>query len=161
QMRAAVRVVLDAFHFRRDTVLVATEIDLAIVLLVATAHVARGDTAAVVATGGFRLLLQQRRVRLALVQAGGYHLDQRTATGGGRLNFYQGHDLLRRVEVDVAAFGQADVRLLPVVAPTGEAAETLFFAFDVRDAHALHLDLLVLGREQQFDRRLDFRLGRI
>src|SRR5438046_1990624 len=45
EMRAAVRVVFEALHLRRDAVLVAAEIDDAQVMLVATALVAHGDAA--------------------------------------------------------------------------------------------------------------------
>jgi hypothetical protein len=64
----AVRVVLDALDLRRDAVLVADEIDHAVVVLVATALVAGGDVAVVVAAGLLDLGFQQRRVTLALVQ---------------------------------------------------------------------------------------------
>src|SRR5438105_1047478 len=68
QVGGAVRVVLDALDLRRDAVLVATEVDDAVVVLVATALVASGDVAVVVAAGLLVLGFQQRRVRFTLVQ---------------------------------------------------------------------------------------------
>ena len=58
-----------------DAFLVALEVDHAVMLLVATADVAGGDAAVVVAATGLALLLEQRRMRRALVQAG---VDTRT-----------------------------------------------------------------------------------
>ena len=58
----AVRVVLDALDLGRDAVLVAHEVDHAVVVLVATALVAGRDVAVVVAAGLLELGFQQRRV---------------------------------------------------------------------------------------------------
>src|SRR5690606_10138556 len=80
-VRGAVGVVLDPLHARRNAFLVALEVDDAVVLLVATADVAGGDAAVVVAATGTALLLQQRRVRFALVQLGRHHADRGTAAG--------------------------------------------------------------------------------
>src|SRR5690606_36128202 len=64
----AVRVVLDALDAGGDAFLVALEVDDPVVLLVAAAHVARGDAPVVVAAAGAVLLLGQRRVRVTLVE---------------------------------------------------------------------------------------------
>src|SRR5690625_4138546 len=87
----AVGIVFDPLHARRDAFLVALEIDNAVVLLVATADVAGGDAPVVVAATGAALLLQQRRVRFALVQLGRDHADRGAAAGGGGLEFHQWH----------------------------------------------------------------------
>src|SRR5690606_4521423 len=90
-VRGAVRVVLEPLHARRDADLVALEVDDAVVLLVATTDVAGGDAAVVVAATGTALLLEQRRIGLALVQLGIDHADRGAATGGRRLEFHQWH----------------------------------------------------------------------
>ena len=64
----AVRVVLDALDLGRDAVLVAHEVDHAVVVLVTTALVTDRDVAVVVAARVLQLRLEQRRFRLALVQ---------------------------------------------------------------------------------------------
>src|SRR6185436_16348989 len=59
-------------------------------------------------------------------------------------------------EVDFLARLQADVCLLGVIAAPGITAEALDLALRIDDLDAVDLDL-----EQQFDRRLDLRLGRV
>src|ERR1700754_157417 len=93
-VRATVRVVLETLDLRRNAVLGATEIDDAVVLLVTTALVARGDVTVVV-TACLRLFhVEQRCVRLAFVQVLVHHLDHRAATRRSRLNFHDCHDYL-------------------------------------------------------------------
>src|ERR1700693_5972134 len=53
-VRSAVRVVFDTLALCRDTVLVATEIDHAVMLLMTTADMTSGDVTVIVATGGLR-----------------------------------------------------------------------------------------------------------
>jgi hypothetical protein len=65
-VRRAVRIVLDRLDDTGNAVLVATEVDDAVLLLRATALVARRDAAGVVARTGLALRNGQRRVRLAL-----------------------------------------------------------------------------------------------
>ena len=67
-VRAAVRIVFETLDLGRDAVLVALEVDHAIVLLVTAALMAHGDVAVVVAAGVLGLALDQRVVRPALVQ---------------------------------------------------------------------------------------------
>jgi xanthine/uracil/vitamin C permease (AzgA family) len=67
-MGRAVGVVLNAFDFGRNGVLVALEVHHAVVVLVTAAFVARRDMPVVVTAGFLELWLQQRRVRLTLVQ---------------------------------------------------------------------------------------------
>src|SRR5690606_36210376 len=95
-VRGAVGVVLDPLHARRDAFLVALEVDDAVVLLVATAHVPGGDAAVVVAAAGVALLFNQRRVRRTLVQLGRDHADRGTAAGGSGLEFHQWHGITLR-----------------------------------------------------------------
>src|SRR5690606_16311086 len=78
-VRGAVRVVLDPLNARRDAFLVALEVDDPVVLLVATADVAGGDAAMVVAPTRPALLLEQGRMRRALVQVGRHHADRAAA----------------------------------------------------------------------------------
>src|SRR5882724_3052771 len=124
---AAVRVVFEALDPGGNAVLVAHEIDDAIVMLVPPALMARGDVAAVVAAGSLALFLDQSGNRLALVQVAVDDLDQRAPAGGCRFDFDERHLLgLPCCEVDLLARLQADISLLPVPAASDEAAETLF-----------------------------------
>src|SRR2546426_1067189 len=91
QVGAAVGVVLEPLDAGRDAVLVAPEVDQAVMLLVAAALVPHGDTAMHVAAVGLRLLDHQWPVRLALVQLGRDHLDQRTPARRSRFDFYEWH----------------------------------------------------------------------
>ncbi len=86
-MRAAVRVVLEPLDDTRNAVLVAPEIDDAVALLVTTAAMPDRDAAVVVAATLRRFLVDERSVRLALVQAVSLDLDDETAPGRGRLCF--------------------------------------------------------------------------
>src|SRR6266404_3741485 len=154
---AAVRVVFEALDPGGNAVLVAHEIDDAIVMLVPPALMARGDVAAVVAAGSLALFLDQSSNRLALVQVGVDDLDQRAPAGGCRFDFDERHLLgLPCCEVDLLPRLQADISLLPVPAATDKAAETLFLALHVGDLDAFHLHL-----EQQLHRSLDLGLGGI
>ena len=79
-MGGAVGVVFNALNLGRNTVLGALEINFAVMLLVATANVAGGDAAEVIAATGFGLLLEERTVRLAFVQTFGDDLHLVTAS---------------------------------------------------------------------------------
>ena len=74
-MCCAVGIVFDALDLGGDAVLGALEIDLAVVLLVPTTNMARGNTTEVVTTAGLGLLLEERTVRFAFVQAFSHHLN--------------------------------------------------------------------------------------
>src|SRR5690606_6538005 len=76
----AIGVVLDPLDLADNTVLVALEIDDAIVLLVAATDVASGDATGVVATAGLALLLQQGGVGSTLVQIRVDDADDETTT---------------------------------------------------------------------------------
>src|SRR5690606_21177515 len=91
-VRSTVRVILDALNNGRNAILVATKIDQTVMLLVATANVASGDTTVVVTTTGLGLLFQQRSVRSALVQVLPNHLDNKAAASGSRFAFNDCHD---------------------------------------------------------------------
>src|SRR5579864_700958 len=93
-VRATVRIVLKTFDLCRNAVLVATEIDDTVVMLMTTTFVTRGDVPIVVAAGGRGLRVEQRCERLALMQFLVDHLDHRAATRRSRLNFNDCHDYL-------------------------------------------------------------------
>src|SRR5690606_12784529 len=80
-VRGAVGIVLEPLDARGNAFLVALEVDDAVVLLVATAHVAGGDATVVVAATGLALRLEQRRIRRTLVELGRDHADRGAATG--------------------------------------------------------------------------------
>src|SRR5690606_34530749 len=88
---AAVRVVFQAFHLGRNTVLVATEVDNTVVLLVTTPTVTNRDVTVVVTAGGAGFLFQQGRVGSAFVQFAVNHFDHATTTRRRRLDFYECH----------------------------------------------------------------------
>src|SRR5690606_11050631 len=90
-VRGAVGVVLDPLHARRDAFLVALEVDDAVMLLVATAHVTGGDATVVVTATGLALRFDERRVRGSLVQVGRHNADRAAATGGRGLELHQWH----------------------------------------------------------------------
>src|SRR4029079_6484427 len=87
EVRASVRVIVQALDLGVDAVLVAPEIDQAVVLLVAAALVAHRDAALVVAAAVLRLALDERPVRSALVQVGRGNLHERAPSRRGRLDF--------------------------------------------------------------------------
>src|SRR5688572_24500886 len=69
QVRRAVRIVLEPLDLARDAVLVALEIDDAVIALVPAALVPRRDAALIVAAAALAERLEQRLVRIALVQS--------------------------------------------------------------------------------------------
>src|SRR5262249_41074384 len=84
KVRGAVRIVFDALDLARDAVLVAQEVDHAVLLLVTVALVAHGLAAEVVARAGRVLVHQQRLLRLTLVQVVAGNLDLEAASGRRR-----------------------------------------------------------------------------
>src|SRR5205814_972235 len=87
----AVRIVLHALHHPGDAVLVALEVDDAVLLPRATAVVARGDAAEVVARAGLALRRGQWQVRSALVQVRAVDLHHRARAGRSGLVLDEGH----------------------------------------------------------------------
>ncbi len=73
----AVRIVLNALDNTGDAVLVALEVDDAVLLTRTTTDVAGGDAAGVVASTRLVLVPGQRQVRTALVQVRAIDLDDR------------------------------------------------------------------------------------
>src|SRR3990167_9057427 len=133
-VRAAIRIVLQALHAARNAVLVAPEIDEAIVALVTAALMARTDTAQIVASAAAVFLLEQRRVRRALVQVGASHPDHGADTRGSWLALDQCHclnSLLLPDEIDVLARLQAHIGLLPVLPAAGVTSAPGFFPGEV------------------------------
>src|SRR5690606_1209455 len=136
-------------------VLVATEVNETIVLLMAAPTVTYRDVTIVVAAGTASFLFEQTGVRSALVQIRVHHLDHATATGRGRLDFYECH-LVHLRKVEFLSVFQRDISLAFITAATNETAKTLFFTFGVQDLDGLDFNL-----EEEFDGGLDFLLGRI
>ena len=68
-LRGAVRIIFDALNLGGNAILVATEVDNAVVVLVTTALVTGGDVAVVVAAGVLDLLFQQRCVQAPLCRS--------------------------------------------------------------------------------------------
>src|SRR5581483_6694351 len=93
KMSRAVRVVLETFHLRQNTVLVPAKIHDSIVLLVTATLMARSYLTEIIAPGVLRLLFHERCIRVTLVQLRADNLDDRAATWRGRLDFDQCHDV--------------------------------------------------------------------
>ena len=111
--RRAVRVVLDRGDPRGHAVLVALEVDPAVVRLLAAAAMADGEPAGVVPARAALLGLEERLVRLV-----GRDLLERRAghaptAGRGGLVASQRHCLDPLEELDLLAGGQGDDRLAP------------------------------------------------
>src|SRR5215510_4131085 len=87
----AVRIVLDALDHALDAVLVATEVDDAVLLLRAGALVARRDAADVVTARVLLLLLGQRLVRAALPEVRLVELDAEARARRSRLHLDDWH----------------------------------------------------------------------
>ncbi len=68
-VRAAVWIVFETLNNSRNPVLIALEIDDAVTLLVTTAMMTNRDSTSVVTTTRLRLLIDQRTMGLAFVQA--------------------------------------------------------------------------------------------
>src|SRR4030065_222173 len=159
---AAVRVVLETLDLAWNTVLVAQEIDYAIMTLVRTAAVTYANTAGVVAAVDLGLLFEQRRVRLAPVQIPVDHLDQRTAAVGCRFYlddchmniFPSGLFGFDAGEINVLTGLEAHIRLFPIRTTTRRLAGFLFLSFDVGHGDRLDLDI-----EHLFHGLLDHRLA--
>lgn len=154
-VRRTVRVVFQTLDLRGDAILVATEVDDTVVLLVTAATVADRDVTVVVTARTTGLLFQQRRVGLTLVQVRADDLHHATAASRSRLNFHEGH-LLHLRKVDFLAVLERNVGLALVATTANESAKALDFALTVEDLHGLDLHL-----EEQFDGSLDFRLGSV
>src|SRR4029453_7782649 len=91
EVRRAVRVVLEALDDRRNAVLVATEVDDAIPLLVSAALVTRRHSAVVIAPAVLLLRLDERSVRRAFVQARLDDLDDEAPSRRGWFGFDEWH----------------------------------------------------------------------
>src|SRR5437867_61764 len=137
-MGAAVRVVLQPLDLGHDAVLVAAEIDDAVVMLVASTLVTHGDVAVVVAPRAALLALGQLVDRTAFVQVRVDDLDQRAPAWRRGFDFDEWHLTLRR-EVDFLAWLKAYVSLFPIAPAAAELPKALRLTLDVGDLHALDL----------------------
>ena len=78
-MRCSVRIVFDALNLGGNAILGALEIDDTVVVLVTTANVASCNATEVITSTCLRVLLDERRVRPALVQFLVHHANVMTA----------------------------------------------------------------------------------
>ena len=161
--RGAVRVVLDRRDLRGNAVLVALEVDDAVLLLVAAADEARGDPALAVAAAGLRLALGQRLLRRRLGDVLERRVRREPDARRRRLVvvlvaivfLFIGCVRLHALEElgRLLAFLEPDVGLAPVAALAAAAAHPLHLSADVEEADLFDLDL-----EQLFDGLLDLDL---
>jgi hypothetical protein len=91
-MCRAVRVVLDALDLGRDAVLVANEVDNAVVVAMTAALVTRRDVAVVVAAGLLELGFQQGSVGVTLVQVIARDLHRAALARRSGFHLDDGHD---------------------------------------------------------------------
>src|SRR5438132_849385 len=159
---SAVRVVLDPLDDAGDAVLVALEVDDAVLLAHPAAMMARRDAAEVVAAPGRALVRGERHVRGALVQVRAVDLHHRAGAGSSGLVLDEGHgrlpipsDLGAGFVIDRLTRGEAHVGLLPVLGAALEAAEAPLLARLVDDLNSRDLDI-----EHELDRLPDVGLGR-
>src|SRR5512139_517362 len=97
EVGAAVRVVLEPLDLARHAVLVAQEVDEAVVVPVAAALVARRDAALVVAGTGALLVRRERSDRRALVQVRAVRLHDEATAGRRRFGLDESHLGFRQV----------------------------------------------------------------
>src|ERR1041385_5325074 len=122
----AVRIVFDPEHFSRHAALAPFEIDLAVMLFVAAADVARGQPAENISAATFLLRLEQRLLRGCLGDfiEGGQLLESQNRSEWTKT--FQGH---RLNEIDFLALLQSDDRLLPARLAAVGTAHARPFAF--------------------------------
>ena len=77
-VRATVRVILNALYLCWNAVLDATEINHTVMLLVSTTDMTGSDVTVVVTTSGLRFLFDQRRERTTFVQVRVDHFNHAT-----------------------------------------------------------------------------------
>src|SRR5471032_76901 len=92
-IRGAVWIVFDPFHFRWNAILLTLEVDQAIVLLVTATDVTGGDVAVVVTTSSFRFFLNQGCERTTFVQVWVHNFHYATTAWGGWLHLNECHYL--------------------------------------------------------------------
>src|SRR5690606_7288201 len=88
----SVWIVLQSLYLGRNAVLVATEINHTVFLLVTATDVTSRDSTQVVTTTGLGLVCQQGRIGLPLVQLRVYHFHYETAAWRGRFTLNDCHD---------------------------------------------------------------------
>ena len=155
---AAVWVVFDRCDLCWDPVLVPAEVDLAVLLLVATTAVAAGLATVAVATTGTRLALEQRLFwcRLGDFREVGGCLEATSWTCW--LTFTKSHGSSHLEQVDFVTIDERDHCSLGIwaLAERSVAAVALALSLTVQRVHLVDLDL-----KEGFDGLLDFRLRRI
>src|SRR6185295_4980129 len=153
----AVRIVFDRRHLRRDAVLVALEVDGAVLLLVTAADEAGADATRRAAPAGLHLPLRQRllgrrlgdliervmRLKPDARRCRFVILDWHSVLSFSPSWALHAFDEVRRL----LALFEPHVRLAPVAAPAGVTAHPLDLSADVEEANLFDLDL-----EQLFDR---------
>jgi hypothetical protein len=134
-LSGAVRVILEILNLARNAILVAAEINHAIMLLVTTAHMTNSDVTMRIAASGFVLAFRPAcACGRPLCRFGLDNLDDTTTARRSRLDFNESH--LSRPpfrKIDFLTRLEADESLLGVAATTHGTAGTLDLAFEVGD----------------------------
>src|SRR5690606_33275361 len=124
-----------------------------VVLFVTTATMANRDVTIMVTARATGFLVQQRRKGLALVQLIVDDFNHAATASGRRLDFYECH-LVHLRKVEFLTVLERDIGLARIAATTYETAKALFLAILVQDLNGLDFHF-----KEEFDGRLDFRLG--
>src|SRR5512143_1408063 len=156
--RRPVRVVLDGGDLRRDVVLVALEVDVAIALLVTAAPPPGREVSAAVTAAGPELPARERLLRRGLRDL--REVGRGPLAEAGRRGFVRldGHGALHPFEEgrELLTFRQLHVGLLAVLGPADGLADLLDLPGHGDDADGVHLDL-----EEGLDGFADLDLVRV
>src|SRR5690606_5022068 len=87
----ALPILLNTLYYRRNSVLITTKVNQAIVLLMTAANMTSSNTTSVITPTTFGFFLQQGRVWLTFMQIRVYHADDKAATGRCWFTFYNSH----------------------------------------------------------------------
>src|ERR1039457_21610 len=156
--RRSVRVVLDGGDLRRDVLLVASEVDVAIALLVSTASPPGREVAAAVAAAGLELPARERLLRRGLRDLREVGRGPLAETGRRGFVRLDGHGALHPFEEGwkLLALRQLHVGLLAILGPADRLADLLDLPGHGDDADGVHLDL-----EEGLDGFADLDLVRV
>src|SRR5678815_4019387 len=154
--RRTVRIVLDRRDRRGHAVLVALEVDDAVLALVTAAASPHGDVAVVVAAARLLDRLEQRLLGLRRRDVGEIRHRAEARALRDRLELSDSHERLALEDLDRIALAERHDRFFPIGTTADVAAHALFLAAHVRRPYAGDFHA-----EQLLDRRADLRLRRV
>src|SRR5690606_29396796 len=148
-------------NYGDDAILVAFEVDNAVMLLMTTALVTDSDATGVIPACLAIFLFQQRLVRGAFMQFLVNYLDQVAASWRRRVCLNYCHDqcpptLLDVQQIDVTACGEANIGFARITTLAETANRALALSLHVQNLNRFNLHI-----EELLDSLFDLRLGRI